>query len=157
MESSAAAEIIFTSRFTNLANSFVGIDIVSIHSKAGALSKLAKFCSTFRSFYRLSLWARRCLVRATFLACCCIWLQAGSRNQTSNAAHDWLNLASSRVIVVRAVARAVGTRGANAIASITNAAAEIVIAIFLNITNRPVKRPAHAGSGVYSARRPRAK
>ena len=49
------------------------------------------------------------------------------------------------------------TRGANAIPSMTNAAAEIVIAIFLNITNRPVKRPAPAISSVYSAHRPRPK
>jgi hypothetical protein len=43
-------------------------------------------------------------------------------------------LASSWVIVARAVARAVGTFGAKAIASITNAAAEAVTAIFLNTT-----------------------
>jgi hypothetical protein len=39
----------------------------------------------------------------------------------------------------------------------TNAAAKIVIAIFLNITNHPVKRPAPATSAVYSGRRPRPK
>jgi hypothetical protein len=38
---------------------------------------------------------------------------------------------------VRAVARAVGTAGAKAIASITNATAEIVIAILLNMTHPP--------------------
>jgi hypothetical protein len=44
------------------------------------------------------------------------------------------NLASSLVIVVPAVARAVGTAGAKATASMTNATADIVAAISLNIT-----------------------
>jgi len=57
----------------------------------------------------------------------------------SNAAQDccasgWFNLASSLVVVVRAVARTVGTPGAKAMASMTNATAEIVTAIFLNMT-----------------------
>jgi hypothetical protein len=66
----------------------------------------------------------------------------GSRNHASNAAQGcaaegWFNLASSLVEFVRAVARAVGTWGANAIASMTNAAADIVTAIFLNMTVTP--------------------
>jgi hypothetical protein len=90
-----------------------------------------------RSLYRLTLWTGRCFARATFLTCGC--LQVGSRNQTSKAAQGccasgWFNLASSLVIVVPAVARAVGTAGAKAMASMTNATAEIVAAISLNIT-----------------------
>jgi hypothetical protein len=42
------------------------------------------------------------------------------------------------VILVRAVARAVGTAGAKAIANITNAGAEIVIAICLSMANHPM-------------------
>lgn len=45
----------------------------------------------------------------------------------------WFNLASSLFIVARAVARAVGTAGAKAIASMTSATADIVAAIFLNM------------------------
>jgi hypothetical protein len=79
-------------------------------------------------------------VRATFLACGC--LQLGSRNQVSNAAQgcsaaECFNWASPLEIVARAVARAVGTLGAKAIASITNAAAETVTAIFLNSKTIP--------------------
>jgi hypothetical protein len=97
--------------------------------------------------YLLALWARRCFVRAAFLARC-NWLHAGSRNQISNAAHDWapsdwFNLPSSLVIVVRAVARAVGTAGAKAIANITNAATEIVMAICLSMANNAM------GEGVF--------
>jgi Isochorismatase family len=62
----------------------------------------------------------------------------GSRNQVSKAAQDWsagwFNFASSMAVVARTVARTVGTPGAKAIASITNATAEIVTTIFLNMT-----------------------
>lgn len=89
----------------------------------------------------------------------CGLLQAGSRNQASKAAQGWsasgwFSVASSMVVVVRAVARAVGTAGAKAIASITNVAAETVIAILLNmihpsgqthrfVANRRVRRSDH--------------
>jgi hypothetical protein len=57
-----------------------------------------------------------------------------SGKQHRIAVRGWLNLVSSLVVVARTVARTVGTPGAKATASITNAAAETVTAIFLNIT-----------------------
>jgi hypothetical protein len=91
------------------------------------------------SLYRLTLWAKWRFVRATFLTCAC--LQAGSRNQFSKAWQDccasgWFSLASSLAAVARTVARTVGTPGAKATANMTNATAEIVIAIFLNMIPR---------------------
>jgi hypothetical protein len=76
------------------------------------------------------------LVRAAFLGR--TLLQAGSRNQTSNAAHDWSAIGCFSVaslIVGRECAKAVATIGANAMAQTTNAAdvmaAEIIL---LNMT-----------------------
>ena len=74
---------------------------------------------------------------------CCSWLQVGSRNQISKDAHDCtaagsFNLASS--MLRPAVARAVGTWGARAIASMMKDVAEIVTAIFFNIANHPITR-----------------
>jgi len=75
-----------------------------------------------------------CFVRADFLTR--LYLQVGSMNQTSRSAQDcctvgWFNLTSPLVIIARAVARAAGTLGPIAIASITNATAVSVTAIRL--------------------------
>ena len=75
-----------------------------------------------------------CFVRADFLTR--LYLQVGSMNQTSRSAQDcctvgWFNLTSSLVIIARAVARAAGTLGPIAIASVTNATAVSVTAIRL--------------------------
>jgi hypothetical protein len=48
----------------------------------------------------------------------------------------WINLASSSAALVRTVARTVGTPGAKAIANNTNATAETLTAIFLNMMTR---------------------
>ena len=83
----------------------------------------------------------------------CVCLQVGSRNQFSKAAQDccargWSNLASPLAAVVPTVARTVGTPGANAIASITNATAEIVTAIVFNM-NTDQARPSALLSYAY--------
>ena len=83
---------------------------------------------------RLAQPLARCLVREDFLTR--LYLQVGSMNQTSRSAQDcctvgWFDLRSSLVIIARAVARAAGTFGPIAIASITNVAAVSVTAIRL--------------------------
>jgi membrane protein len=73
----------------------IGFALLSAMAMSGRLSRmtlpmpmLAPGASSWAASYRLALWARRCFVRAAFFACCS-WLQAGSRNQTSNDAQDW--------------------------------------------------------------------
>jgi len=81
------------------------------------------------------------LVRAAFLAR--TLLQAGSRNQTSNAAHDCSEtgcFSVASLIVGRECAKAVAAIGAKAIVRATNAAAEIAAEIILLIMTLPLGR-----------------